>query len=288
VLTRPEALALAAAFLFGLAVVVAQFGVRRMTSLAGTLVSMSAMAVVLWAAAAPAIDWRAANLPGLAIFIAAGLVYPGLVAALSYEANRRMGPAIAGALGNLTPLFAVPLAAALLGEIPRLLQLLGIAVILVGVVLLSRGRHRLAAGWPWWAPALPIGAAAVRGFSQPLTKLGLAFWPSPVVAVLIAYTTSALVFAAASALPLGPRAGVVSWRASLWFVATAACNGLATLLLYLALAGGQVVVVSPLVATYPLVTLAFSWLLLRALPLDRMVVLGVAVTVVGIAILIRG
>ena len=41
------------------------------------------------------------------IFLAVGLVYPALVTILTYEANFLMGPGVAGALGNLAPLFAV-------------------------------------------------------------------------------------------------------------------------------------------------------------------------------------
>src|SRR5215831_17759300 len=44
------------------------------------------------------------------------------------------GAEISGALSNLTPLFAVVVAAFLLNEVPRPLQALGIAMVVIGVI----------------------------------------------------------------------------------------------------------------------------------------------------------
>ena len=71
------------------------------------------------------------------------------------------------------------------------------------------------------------------------------------------------------------------------FAVVGLCNGLAVLLMYAALARGPVVVVAPLIACYPLATLAFSRLLLGPAGLSRRMALGVAVTVVGVAVLLR-
>jgi len=48
-----------------------------------------------------------------------------------------------------------------------------------------------------------------------------------------------------------------------WIVATGVLNGGSVFMMYVALAKGQVSMVSPIVATYPLFTLALSMLLLR-------------------------
>jgi len=55
----------------------------------------------------------------------------------------------------------------------------------------------------------------------------------------------------------------------LWFMSVGACNGAGILAMYAALARGQVSVVSPLVATYPLFTLALSAVFLREEKLGR-------------------
>jgi drug/metabolite transporter (DMT)-like permease len=66
-----------------------------------------------------------------------------------------------------------------------------------------------------------------------------------------------------------------------------ACNGAGILAMYAALARDPVSVVSPLVAIYPLFTLALSALFLREEKLGARVLLGVALTVAGVIVLAR-
>jgi drug/metabolite transporter (DMT)-like permease len=174
----------------------------------------------------------------------------------------------------------------LLGDWPRPLQVAGIIAIVGGVVLLSvRGAEASGRQWTWWAVALPLGASIVRGVAQPVTKIGLASWPSPFAALLFGFTASTVVVAGVAiarnrGLPRGfSRPGV------LWFCCVGLCNGLAVLTLYAALARGSVVLVAPLAATYPLVTLALTALLLRAERITAVLVAGIAITVVGVALL---
>jgi drug/metabolite transporter (DMT)-like permease len=278
--------ALCASVFFGLALVLAQFGLRSISPTHGALLTLPSMTALLWALAIVFLDWRAAELVGVGSFIAAGVLFPGIVTVLTHEANRRMGPTVAGALGNLAPLFAVPAAAILLGELPGTLQLFGILTIVVGIVLLSfTRRSSLATSWPFWVVVLPIGAAAIRGLSQSVIKLGLMHWPSPFGAVLLTYTASCLVVTAIVLLrgdwPSGFRREGV-----LWFGGVGLANGAAMVSLYQALDRGPVILVAPLVATYPLVTLALSAVIFRAPRRDPILVTGVLLTVIGVAMLI--
>ena len=137
------------------------------------MLTVPSVTVLLWALVPIFMDWRAATLVSVGSFVAAGPLTPGTVILLTHMANRRMGPTIAGALGNLAPFFAVPAAAILLGEIPRSLQGLGILIVVVGVVLLPLTRPDSGKPWPLWAAALPIGAAAIRGLAQSIIIVGL-------------------------------------------------------------------------------------------------------------------
>ncbi len=81
---------------------------------------------------------------------------------------------------------------------------------------------------------------------------------------------------------LGHRVALAALRGGArWFVLTGVLNGLAILGLYSALNVGRVVVVSPVVATYPLFTFAIS-LLLRIERLGPRIALGVALVVSGV------
>ena len=89
-----------------------------------------------------------------------------------------------------------------------------------------------------------------------MIKLGLAIWPSPYAAVLVGYVVSSAVVVTALRLRTGRWRPTATAHGLRWFAGVGACNGLAVLLMYAALARGPVSIVSPLVATYPLVTVA--------------------------------
>lgn len=281
-------LGLGSAFFFGLALVLTQFGLRHQSALLGALVSIPAATILFWCVLPFFIDWRGWDPAAVSNFALAGALFPAAVTLLTFEANRRLGPNVAGSLGNLAPLVAVGLAILVLGERPSPIQGMGVAVIVVGVTTLTVNRGQSAFAWPLWTLALPIIAALIRGGIQPYLKLGLAVWADPFAAVLIGYTVSSLVVFAVAMLrargwPSGfKRAGV------LWFAVIGLSNGLAVIAMYAALNRGSVTLVSPLVATYPLITLLLSAALLRSVRVGLKLVLGVAGTVAGVGLLMAG
>jgi len=279
----PVLLALLAACQFGAALVLTQFALRHATPDAGARISICASAALLAVVALALVDPAGWSPAGAAVFAAVGLVFPVVVTRLTFEANRRMGPSLAGALGNLAPLFAVLGAALLFGDLPRGGQVAGLAVIVAGAAVLSLARGVTHLPWTLAVAALPLTAAAIRGLVQPATQFGLSHWPSPLAAAAIGYAVSALVLLTTTRRtvpPGGPALG--------WFAAVGLCNGGAVLTMYAALAAGPVVLVAPLVATYPLVTLALSALLLGRATLGRATLAGVAITVAGVMLLLAG
>lgn len=222
------------------------------------------------------------------IFAAVGLVFPGVVTLLTFEANRLLGPVITGTLGNLTPLFAVALAVIMLGEPLGLAALSGLLVIVAGIVIMNSSGHAETARWRSWYLLLPLIGAAIRGFVQPAVKLGLEIWPNPVGAALTGYVISSVIVIAATRWRSGSFAASAPTSSRLWFAGVGLCNGLAVLLMYAALANGPVTLVSPLVAIYPLVTVAGSFFLFGRMDGGPWLALGVILTVSGVVLLIVG
>src|SRR5205823_822424 len=142
--------------------------------------------------------------------------------------------------------------------------------------------------WRSWYLLLPLAGAALRGLVQPTIKLGLEIWPSPFAATVVSYAVSTMVVLTAMRWRSGTLITDAPLRGRLWFVGTGLCNGLAVLLMYAALANGPVALVSPLVATYPLVTVALSALMLGRSDGGMRLLLAVALTVAGVALLIAG
>jgi drug/metabolite transporter (DMT)-like permease len=277
------ALAFLAALLFGAALVSTQFGLRYGDALSGARVSIPSATAVLWLLAPLFFDTAGEIMPATGIFILVGLFFPAAVTLLTFEANRRMGPTIAGTLGGTAPLFAVVAAVVFLGE-PASLPLFGGCVLVVaGTTILCFAPGASPAGWSRAALWLPLIAAIMRALAQVLSKAGLVLWPNPFAAALIGYTVSALAVwglprffsqsPPSKLLPAGKR----------WFVLTGLLNGAAVLAMYGALMHGAVGVVSPIVAVYPVFTLVLSALLLRQERLSARMLAGVAFTVSGVA-----
>jgi drug/metabolite transporter (DMT)-like permease len=312
------ALAFASAFCFGAGLVLTQLGLRYLSPLSGAAIAIPSSTLLLICISPVALAGATVAWSAVAIFAAVGLLYPGAATLLTFAANRALGPVITATLGNLAPLFAVALAFVMLGEPLRLVQFGGLVAIVAGVVLLTAGHSAAGGRWRSWFLLLPLLAAAIRGFIQPVSKLGLEIWPSPFAASLTSYIVSAIVVITVArragerserparrpyrcARPTLAGTGLVGARVSsgqfvarapltgrLWFVGVGLCNGLAVLLLYAALARGPVALVSPLVATYPLVTVAGSALFLGRSDGGARLALAVALTVVGVALLLVG
>lgn len=279
------AIALGAAFCFALGLVLTRIGLGHADPLSGGAVSVPTSALLFLVLAPLTIDPAAWNATSAALFAGAGLLFPVTVTLLTFAAIRPLGPTLAGTISNLSPLFAIALAVVWLGETPSGGQYLGAAAVCAGVALLFAGPagHR---NWPLWALALPFGSALVKGLVQPVVKFGMIDWPNPFAAVTIGYLVSAAVLVGlrlARRWRLAPLTAAARRR----FMVVGLANGGAVLLLYMALARGPVTIVAPLVAIYPLITLALNHVVLRDTNLNRYAIAGIAVTVVGVVLLLR-
>jgi drug/metabolite transporter (DMT)-like permease len=276
------AYALAGSFFFALGLVLSRGGLRHLPPIRGASISVPTTALLFLLGAPFVLDggWDARS---ALVFAGVGCLYPAAATLLNFNATRRIGPEVTGALGNLTPLFAALLAWALIGEVPTTGQVLALLVIVAGMALLFGRPWRR--GLPAWAFALPLGAALVRGLVQPAVKIGLEHWPSPYAATLIGYIASATILRGV-ARATGAHRIPASPRGRLWFTGVGIANGLAVMFLYEALALGPVAVVAPLSATYPLVTLLLGRLLPNPAPLTPLAVAGILVTVTGVVLLL--
>jgi drug/metabolite transporter (DMT)-like permease len=280
------AVALFSAASFAAGLVLAAQGTQRLPPLRGACISVPTTAALMLLASPFLLRWDSFDARGAAIFTALGCLFPATVTLLTFEASRRIGPALTGALGNVSPLFALTFAALVLAEVPGWPAVLAALVIVAGVVLLFTGRG----GWTWpgVAVALPLAAAVVRGLVQPVVKLGMGFWPDPFAATLLGYLVSAGML-----LAVGTARGVrpFAWPGAAgvaWFVGVGLCNGAAVGSMYVALSMGPVALVAPLIATYPVIVLLLAWPLAGRAAVTWPMAIGVGLTVAGVALLLGG
>jgi len=280
-------LALAAALCFAVALILTQYGLRTMPSWRAPLYSIGGSVVVAWMSSVLFVDWSSFSLDAALIFGAVGCIFPVAVSILAVRSNEALGPAVSGAVGNVTPVFAVLGAVLFLDERLGPSQAAGLAMVVGGVALLALrggagGRH-----WSVWVLGLPLAAALVRGGVQPAIKTGLALWHEPLAAAAIGYTLSTVVILSL----VGRRA----WREGpappagvRWFLGVGVANGTATFLLYAALGLGSIALVAPLVALFPLFAVVLSYFFLRGEQLHAVGLLGIVVSVAGVILLLVG
>lgn len=278
-------IAVAAASFYALGIVMAPFGLRHVSALSGGAISVPTSALLLLAVSPVTVDWGNWDNHSAAIFAAGGLFYPAGVTLLNFAGNRRLGPNLTAAVGNVTPLFAIGLAMVFLGESLRWAQVGGIAVLFAGLAVIAADRVRSHPTATLWLLGIPLAAAVLRGGAQPLVKAGLAGWPNAFAAATLAYVVSASLILLAY-LVLGRNGSARTLPGVLWFVAIGTANGMSLLLLYVALSMGAVSLVAPVFACYPLITYAINRLVLQQRDVTARGMLGIGLTVVGVVALL--
>lgn len=276
--------ALIAAFFFALGIVLTPFGLRAAPPLVGASISVPSSAVFFLLLAPFTLDLGNADSGAILLFALAGVIYPAMVTLLNFAGNLRLGANLAGALGNLTPLFAVGFAVLLLGDIPHPSQLIGVLAVCAGLVIMALDRVRSHPGGALWILLLPLAAALFRGLAQPVVKLGLADWPNAFAASTVSYVVSASMLLLVRRTMV--RAPVPRTRGMLWFCVIGISNGLALLFLYTALTMGPVTTVAPVVATYPLMIVVLNRAIHGDRTLSRAAFAGIAISVIGVVLVL--
>lgn len=279
------ALAALTALCFGLGLVTSRVGLRTLDARSGAAISIPVAAALFLLAAPVTIDPATFDARAGLIFAVLGVFFPALVTLFTFRSNEELGPTVTAAVSGTAPLFALVGAVLVLGErVPAAATIAALGVG-AGVALLSwdpRGVRRRFAGR---ALAWPFAGAMVRGFAQVGAKAGLALWPNPFAAGLIAYCVSSATVVGIDRL--GGRARPrLTPRGLAWFGLTGLLNGGAVLLMYTALTLAPVSTVAPVVATYPLVTALLSAAVLRDETLARRALAGAAIIVGSIVYLV--
>jgi len=282
----PLLLALTAACLFGVSTVISKRGLMTVDPQAASLVIIGTV-VVLYLMTAPlwmrARDWFTL---GFWIFVLNGFMHPFLSMYLALEATARTGPTVAATLSATAPLFASLTAVAFLGESMNVWISLGTIATVMGVMTLSwspRGAGALLRITLLFA----TGAAVVRGLNHSLGKWGLESMPNVFMAGFVSFSVSFCCALLVYRLRTGtlivriPRAGLG------YFAVTGALIAVAILCMYGGLVTGQVVVVSPIIAAYPLFTLLTA-LMFKQERLTAKLALGVLLVVGGVVLISRG
>ncbi|MDX1433317.1 MAG: DMT family transporter [Gammaproteobacteria bacterium] len=282
----PVLLALGAACMFGVSAVIAKRGLQHVDAQVGAIISI-ATTTALFALTAP--WWMKAEYwftAGFWVFFANGLIHPLLSMYLALEATARTGPTVSATFASTAPLFAALTAMVFLGESLNTAIALGTLATVAGVMTLSWS----AGGVPMMLRAALLfatGAAVIRGLNHTIGKFGLELLPSAAMAAFVSFAVSLLGSALMYRIRNGPVAVRIPRPGLVCFLVTGSFIAVAILCMYSALFTGSVVVVSPIIAAYPLFTLLTA-LAFRQEPLSMRAIAGVCLVVGGVALISLG
>ena len=217
---------------------------------------------------------------------------------LSYLAVGRIGAARAGAIVGTSAVFASILAITLTGERPHWVVLVGTVVVVAGLatalgknIMETAGGRDTGRRVAFIGYLLAFGAACCYGTTNVVVRQLTIDYTSPLVVATISLFFGILLVA-----PVAGKQALASTREvrqSPGFMVYAALSGLAAATgvncTYFALQRAEVVVVAPIVSANPLFTLLLAALFLQQQEnVNRWLVLGIAVTVGGVALVVLG
>ena len=277
----PVVYSLGAGFLFALGAHLLSFGIRYSDPQTGALIDIGASTVLFWLLLPFYVEWHYWFTAATVVFVAVGCFRPFVSASLGAWGVRFLGPTLTSTVSATTPLFGAAFGVFLLGEHLTLPITAGTAAIILGMALLSY-RRQAKATWPLWALLFPLGAAILRAGANTFNKIGLVVIPSPFFAGLVTFTVSFFLAFSVQGVRRQPIPNFRTTKGLWWFVAAGVVHAIAVILVNFALQISQVVIVLPLISTFPLFSLVLTLFVFKREVLDRRTIIATMLVVPGV------
>jgi drug/metabolite transporter (DMT)-like permease len=260
----PQLIALAAALSYATSGIAAKRGMQYSTPITVTLVSLVIHAISLWTIVLLRGGVPTVPPAALLLFFITGMLQP-LIRWFTYAGIFYMGASRGTTIRGSHPLFSAMIAIFVLGESADLLILAGTVLIVGGVTLISWEPASLSVSFPWRHVGFPLAAAALAGVSHPVRRYALGLANEPLFFAATVGLVSLCWMSGYLFSPFGTARPVWNRRALGPFLVAGTFETLGIVLVIVALSVGQVVVVSPIVATSPLWILVGTALFLRGI-----------------------
>lgn len=276
-----EIIALLASISFALFAVYGWLGLRYSTPMTATVVSLAARTVTLGAAVFLTGGVPSYAALALALFVVLGLLQSA-ISLLTFIGLQKIGTSRSQPLRNSYPLWSAAIAIVFMDEQAGVAVLGGTLLVVSGVVLISWKPEVTPPNYRWWHVLYSLAAGFLAGVAFPLRRLGLTINNEPVFFSAVVAMVSLL-----GAVPFAIRGRAdrrLTWhpRGVMHFFWSGFFEAIGALLTLVALSTGQVVIVSPIVATTPLFSLIISLIFLRGKEqVTGKTILGTLAVVVG-------
>jgi len=197
-------------------------------------------------------DFSSVSFGGVAMFLLAGVLNPGLSRLFFYKSVEKVGAVLTSSITPSSPIISAMLAVIILQETPWTGLWLGIACIVLGSVLIEIGSHEnsfsvVSSSWI----VLPILASFVTGLNDVVRKQALMTLSQPLLGTTLAYVATLSLYTIAFSLK-GKLTELINVNNFRLFWRSGVLLALGQLLSFYALNLGKVLEVSPLIYTQPL------------------------------------
>jgi len=199
-------------------------------------------------------------------FSLGGMLASFLGRTFQYIGIFKVGVSVTSSIIGSSTLFAAITAFLLLDEVFGSLVYLGIALVVSGIVLLSRKtRGRTDFKWKSIDVIWALLASICYGSSATIRKIGLNFLDHPIFGATIGVSASlgSYVLFLTFSKRVNSVFSSLNGRSLVFFILSGICTSLAYIFSYTAISIGSVTVVSSLVSTYPLFALTLSHTFLK-------------------------
>ncbi len=278
--------ALLAGFCFAVSHILIRRAMVNSNALTASVISLSMSALVAWTLVGLFVPLAAVLSPAVWYFIVAGVFAPGLGRTLNFVGIERIGVARSVPIVNSSPMFASVFAVIFLGEVWLVQNIFGTALVILGVIILSSIR---AAQGQWHKMDLiyPMLGAVSFGISSTLRKAGLGVDNVPLLAAAVTASAGLLLSLGVLRANGGRQIFLLPRRSLAWYFAAGVFNTGAMLAVFYALSMGRVVIVEPIVAANPVLSVLLTAIFLRDLEsISARVLAGAVCTVAGTVLVI--
>jgi len=276
-----QALAFITSIAYASALVSARRGLQYSTPATVTLVSILMQNLLLWAAVfltggVHAVPWQ-----GVLLFTVVGILQLA-VRLLAYTGVEKIGASRSAALQSVNPLISATIAIVVLRETTTLLIILGTLLVVIGIVLVSWKSEQQLPSFRRWHLLLPLGAACLTGINHPIRRYVLTMANEPLFFSALMGTVSLICFSLYSVVSPDSQRLVWNRQGTLPFLATGLFETVSIGCIITALSIGDVVVIAPIAASYPVWSLVEARIFLRDVePVNWKTVIGTLSVVAG-------
>jgi len=213
-------------------------------------------------------DLNTLNPEGLLLFIAAGLLAPGIARLFYFKGMQTAGISTNASIFATYPIYTSIMAVLLLGEALSIEHWIGIVCVIAGVILIGRNINNNDAHTKRTSKKgliVPVIGSLAIAFSQIVRKESLNIYNQPLLGIAMGYTTALIVYLLVMVFSKTSRTRKFSRQDLHLFWKPGVGIAAGWLLSFLALSQEMVSIVVPILQTELLFILLFAYIFLRNL-----------------------